>query len=508
MAMMRRTRIATLGAAVAMALTGVLPGTMSQAQSGTPDLPTGVWPRALAFDGTNLWVANGFDNSVIRYDEASGNPLDKTTNKPFTIDPAKAPLSNAAIPVGQMPDAMAWDSVHSTMWVAGYDDLSLTLVDASGKTQTLASSDSKLAGHPVAMVYAGTFMWVVGQSNQGSGEDGVWQFDTSKKQAIKKIKVGAFPTAIVASSDGKLLWVTNGNDDTVSLIDLSNLQSSANATFTTTIPAFPIAVTFDSSGLWIGNYANTDDHKQGTAVRIDSVSGHLAALDGKLNGRGVNVYYQNGHTFIATGHGQSVTDYVSQLGQQNTQNGLGADMPLSTLKEDPNSYAGTVLATSKYIYVADWLNDRIVRFPMPAAVAINPTPQASATPLPPTLTSTPPPPACNAPPQLHKGDIGEVKFEPDHPTDRENWNADVIVHKQANTTSPILGKIAALHYNEPESQKFTVNSEATLDSDPSDTKFGANLCFYNVTTADGKLTGWIVQGYLKGQDRYFIEKSQ
>ncbi|MHB8628957.1 MAG: hypothetical protein ACYDBJ_19900 [Aggregatilineales bacterium] len=487
---MRRTRIATFCAAVAVALTGVLPGTMSQAQGGAPDLPTGVWPRALGFDGTNLWVANGFDNSVIRYDEATGNPLDKTTNKPFVVDPAKAPLSNAAISVGQMPDAMAWDSVHSTMWVAGYDDLSLTLVDATGKAQTLAPSDSKLAGHPVAMVYAGTFMWVVGQSKDGSGEDGVWQFDTTKKQAIKKIKVGSFPTAIVASDDGKRLWVTNGNDDTVSMIDLSNLQSSANATFTSTIPAFPIAVTFDTSGLWVGNYANTDDHKHGTAIRLDSLSGHLAALDGTLSGRGVNVYYNSGHTFIATGHGQSVTDYISQAGQQNTLNGLGADMPLSTLKDDPNSYAGTVLATKKYIYVADWLNDRIVRFPAPPPQAINATPRASATPLPPTPTITPPPSACNLPPQLKPGDAADVI--------NDQFKQPVLVHKDpVQDPKNLTGK----QLNPGD--KFTVLGGPTIDPAHN------NVCMYKVQNADQSISGWIVQGGAgEKPPRYYIEPSK
>src|SRR5579859_565357 len=222
-----------------MTLMSAFPATTGRAQGTLADLPTGVWPRALAFDGTSLWVANGFDSTVIRYDEASGNPIDKTTNKPFVIDPAKAPLSNAAIPVGQMPDAMAWDSVHNTMWVAGYDDLSLTLVSidptgkASPKTETLASSTSLLNGQPVAMVSAGGWIWVVGQ-NQGVGhEDAVWQFDTTTRKAIKKITVGAFPTAIVTSDDQKRLWVANGNDDTISMIDLTSLQSKANSTFKT-----------------------------------------------------------------------------------------------------------------------------------------------------------------------------------------------------------------------------------------------------------------------------------
>jgi sugar lactone lactonase YvrE len=505
-----------------MALVSTLPRTVSQAQNGFSDLPTGIWPRALAYDpdGKILWVANGFDHTVIRYDEATGNPLDKTTNQPVAIDPIKAPLSNAAIQVGLQPAAMAWDSFHHTMWVAGYDDVSLTLItiDPTGKKapsiQTLNSTQSHLNGQPVAMVYADTYIWVVGQ-NQGAGfEDAVWLFDTVKYQALTKITVGAFPTSIVAFPDDKtphqsLLWVTNGNDDTISTIDLTkiDLTKSTNATkdpFKATVPAFPISAAFDSAGLWVGNYFNTDDHKHGAAVRLDSLVGQVMGSDSQLGGRGVNVAYHNGHTFVATGHGQSVIDYNSQTAQQN---GLGAVMSLIT-KDYPITYAGTVLATDKAIYVADWLNDRIVRFPPPAAIAINPTPIATATPIPPTATFTPTPAACNAPPQLHTGDIGEVKFEPDHPTDRDNWNADVQIHKQSNTTSPIIGKIAALHYNEPESQKFTVNSEATLDSDPSDTKYGTNLCFYNVTTASSKITGWIVQGYLKGQDRYFVVKSQ
>lgn len=495
---MRRTRIVTLCVVIAVALTSVLPGVVGQTQGNLPDIPTGVWPRALGFDGTNVWVANGFDNTVIRYDEATGNPIDKTTNKPFVIDPVKAPLSNAAIPVGQMPAAMAWDSGHNTMWVAGFDDKSLTIVDASGKVQNTLGP---IGGHPVSMVYAGTFMWVVVQSKAGDGKDGVWQFDTTqgKEKAVKSITVGAFPTAIVASPDNKpplYLWVANGNEDTISVItNPTDSKTTADSNkFKTTIPPFPISLAFDSAGLWIGNYANTDDHTQGTVIRLDALSGQLAASPAKTTGRGVNVYYGGGHVFVGTGHGQSYT-FFDQTGAQNS-----GDIPLSVLKDNQNLYTGTVLITNKYVYVADWLNDRLVRFTPPSGITPNPTNPASATPLPPTPTLSPTPPACNLPPQLHKGDIGEIKYEPSDPNNAKHMNDPVIIHDQPTKSGKLLGQILSVAHSE----KFTVNSEATLD-----TKDPGNMCFYNVTTADSKITGWIVQGGAgENPPRYYIEPSQ
>ena len=485
---MRQTRIVTLCVVIAVALTSVLPGVVGQTQGSLPDIPTGVWPRALGFDGTNLWVANGFDDTVIRYDESTGNPIDITTNKPFVIDPVKAPLSNAAIPVGQMPAAMAWDSVHNTMWVAGFDDKSLTLVDATGKVEkTLAP----IGGHPVSIVYAGTFMWVVVQSRAGDGKDGVWQFDTTqgKEQAVKSITVGAFPTAITASPDNKpplYLWVANGNDDTISVItDPTNSKTTADSSkFTTTIPPFPISLAFDSAGLWIGNYANTDDHTQGTVIRLDALTGQLAAQPGKPTGRGVNVYYGSGHVFVATGHGQSYT-FFDQTGTQNS-----GDIPLNVLKQNPNSYTGAALVTNKYVYVADWLNDRIVRFTPPSAVVPNPTPLATATPIPPTATFTPTPPGCNMPPQLETGDNADVI--------NDQFKQPVLVHKDpVQDAKNLTGK----QLNPGD--KFTV-----LDGPVVDTAHN-NVCMYKVQNADQSISGWIVQGDAgETPPRYYIELSK
>ena len=147
---------------------------------GQQDIISGIWPRALAFDGKNVWIANGFDNTVLRIDEASGKPTDK-----------------APIPVGAMPDTMAWDSDLNLMWVGGYNDQSITIVKADGTiAKKLTVKDgTTLTGHPIAMAYMLGTMFVVGQNNGADGEDGVWAFKTSDF-SFAKTTVGNFPTAI------------------------------------------------------------------------------------------------------------------------------------------------------------------------------------------------------------------------------------------------------------------------------------------------------------------------
>ncbi len=480
-----RSNVARTGAvllAVLMVTITVQPGYAQSAQGQQVNLPTGVWPRALAFDGQDVWVADGFDNAVIRIGEADGKTIDKTP-----------------IPVGDMPDAMAWDSFHNMMWVGGYNDLSLTLIDGTGKVQqTLTKAGgSQLGGHPVGIVYAKTFMWIAGQNDNGNGEDGVWQFDTGTKQAVKKVAVGNFPTAIVAAPDEKHLWVANGNDDTVTMIDITNPDKPTTATFSDSIPAFPIALAFDGAYLWVGNY-------EGTIVKIDGLTGKALTLSFKITGRPVNVATNkapDGHAWIVTGHGASVTDVNSQAGTPNDPKGLGANTLLNPIQDPSNSkntlsmYAGAALVTTNYVYVADWLNDRLVRFPVPAVIPVSPTVPVTNTAIPPTITVTPTF-QCNMPPQFKPGDYGDVSSKTD-PED-ENMHSDPAISAQ---------KVGVL----PVGHKFKVEAGPAYDKD-------SKACFYKVIPVDDQFQPdstkampadvWIVEAFTSTKQsdlHYFIE---
>ncbi len=435
-------------------------GRIAAYDGGSNEVTSGVWPRALASDGTNLWIANGFDDTVQRYSE---DTPPKKVGEP--------------IKVGAMPSAMAWDSVQQKMWVAGYNDLSLTVIDQNGKATPAFAS---LIGKPVAMVFAGTFLWVVVQAKTGK----VIKINTAALKQEKSVDVGNLPTAIAASTDGKRLWVTNGDDDTVTPIDITKDGGSALDLFKDSIPAFPIDITFDGAFLWIGNY-------EGKIVKVDALSG--AATDTKLDlpGRPVGVFYLNGHVWIANAHEQSITDVDSQGA------GLNGLEARKSMTNHDTSYAGTVLATAKFVYMADWLNDRVIRLAAPAIIAVRPTTLPTLTPIPPTATATPPP--CNGnpkfPPQFKPGDTGQVVTDAD--------KRAVIVHKDSPSDDPKT-KIGALLPG----QKFKVIEGPFVNANP-DPK-AVKVCFYKVQGLDdaSALAGYITEGgYPDSQPKeahYFI----
>src|SRR5579859_2068999 len=326
---------------------------------GQETVATAVWPRALGWDGTYLWIANGFDSTVLRFNEGSDKLVDSL------------PGIRVGSVTDSMPDAIAPDTFHHTAWVAGFNDFSLTVVDSTGKVQQTITG---LAGHPVALAYAKTFMWVVEQNANNTGQDGLVQYDTTAFKALNTIKVGKFPTAIVPSlsptyiatpgslpTNENLLWVANGGDDTITMIDITDPSKPKTATFSNGIPAFPIALAFDSANLWVGNYQNQ-------VVKIDGLTGKPLPLAVPITGRLANVAYQDGHALLITGDDATTIDMDSQAGTE-----TGSNVRLQAVSQNVNSYAGAVLVTYHFVYVADWLNDRVVRFPVPQQIASVPT---------------------------------------------------------------------------------------------------------------------------------------
>jgi len=460
------TSAATVAAAATQNAT--VPGVQTAQPAAAPgqvEFATGVWPRAMAFDHTNVWIANGFDDTVMRYDESTPP---KAVGKPFKV--------------GDSPTAFAWDETLQTMWVAGYNDSSLTLLDPNGNVKKTISpaTGGAMSDHPIAMTFAGAFIWVVTQ-----GKDNVWQFNPIDQKPLKKIQVGSFPTAIVASADGKRLWVANGNDDSISVIDVAT--AAVIDTYTKSIPAFPIGLTFDGTFLWVANYERK-------IVKLNALTGEPVTTQVSLsvNDRPVTVAAASGHIWLGNADSATTTDVNSQT---NAENNIEAR---KALVGRDHSYAGAVLATDKFIYMADWLNDRVVRIPALPAIALLPTSTPSATPLPATVTAVPV--ACNPDPnfapQLKPGDTGRVKEDKD--TD------PVLVHKDHPSldakVAPILGSFKP-------GEKFIVKDGPFPNADPKTPP----VCFYLVQGIDNaNLAGYITEGGLPTKllkdKHYFIEK--
>lgn len=448
---------------------------------GEGEILTGIWPRALAFDGANIWVINGFDDTVLRLDDVNGRLLANGTTK-----------------VGKQPTSMAWAAVQNTMWVAGYDDFSLTLVDGAGKvTQTLSPQNGNpLDGHPISMTFAGGFVWVVTQD-----KDGLTKFDPLSLKPVKKIAVGHFPTTITASPDGKTLWVANGNDDSISVIDTTKDGGTVTATYTENVPPFPISLTFDGRFLWVGSYdcsykEKEKECKESKVAKLNAADGKVVATNLTLPGRQVAVFYLNGHVWVANAHMQSMTNVNSQTNQED---GLVA----RTLFGDRDaSYTGAVLATTRFVYMADWLNDRLKRIAAPGEiVTFTPAPTGTSTPIP-TATAIPPTEApCNPnpdfPPRLQTGDKARVIRE-----QNSAENVEVNVREKRSLSAKIVSKLTV------DSPPFNI----VAGPKPSEDTEKEKLCWYEIETADKSLHGFVIEGGRakepdKTRSRYYLEKA-
>ena len=102
---------------------------------------TGTNPKALAFDGANIWVANSGDTTVTKL-RASDGTLLGTFN------------------TGAAPVALVFDGTN--IWVANHDNSTVTKLRASDGT-LLGTFNTGAA--PVALVFDGANIWVANHDN-------------------------------------------------------------------------------------------------------------------------------------------------------------------------------------------------------------------------------------------------------------------------------------------------------------------------------------------------------
>ena len=121
---------------------------MMNASDGTllRDIAVGQYPAALAFDGTHIWVANSTDGTV-----SVLNPNDGSM----------APFARNPIPVGTAPQALVYDGTH--IWVANNNDETITVLNASDGSLASFSQNPIHVGYISGMVFDGTYVWVIEQ---------------------------------------------------------------------------------------------------------------------------------------------------------------------------------------------------------------------------------------------------------------------------------------------------------------------------------------------------------
>ena len=197
--------------------------------------PTYSSPIALSADKNQLWVVNPDDDSVSVIDVSSANPAD------FHL------LRN--IRVGDEPQSVALDTISATTYNA-------YVANAAGSSVTIINANS-----------SGTFQATV----------------------EKEVTTGAEPWNVVASPDGKRVFVANSGQDTITVIrtDTRAIVGSVNLAASACNVGDPnrhfqprgMAVTLDNSKLYVTRFLSftggatpkqgSDNGKVGVVCRID-----------------------------------------------------------------------------------------------------------------------------------------------------------------------------------------------------------------------------------------------
>jgi YVTN family beta-propeller protein len=196
----------------------------------TARIPVAVHPSGIVYDGTNIWVSQGYFGSIVTRINPNTNTVAGTVSGfDWTY-------------------AVAQDGTYA--WASNNDTNTVAKFTAGGIVDEITVGTIPFPG-PFGLVYDGTDMWVA-----LSFEDAVQRIDLATGTADPKITVDDRPRGI--AYDGNFVWVANEGGGTVSKID----PVSNTLLVSIGVGPSPYAVAFDGRYIWV-----TSDN--GNVVKID-----------------------------------------------------------------------------------------------------------------------------------------------------------------------------------------------------------------------------------------------
>jgi YVTN family beta-propeller protein len=225
-------------------------------------------PGALAFDGADIWVANGGSNTVSKLQASTGAVLGTynvgTSPVGLTFDGAniwavngasgnlsKLQASTGAVlgtySAGKDPYGVAFDGAN--IWVANYGSNTVTKLQAS--TGAVVGTYS-VGSQPQALAFDGANIWV---ANYGSNNVTELQAGTGAVLGTYSMGAGSYPAGV--AFDGANIWVANSLSNTV-----TKLQAGTGAVLGIySVGSGPWAVAFDGANIWVANLCSASVSK-------------------------------------------------------------------------------------------------------------------------------------------------------------------------------------------------------------------------------------------------------
>ncbi len=244
-------------------------------------------PFGVAFDGTNIWVANWGSNTVTKLQASTGATVGAYSvgNRPYGVafDGTNVWVTNegdgtvtellastgatvGTYTVGSTPRALAFDGTN--IWVANLGGSTVTeLLDSTGATVGTYNVGSA----PDAVAFDGTNIWVV---NQGG--------TLTKLLASTGAVLGTYSSGVAApyslTFDGNNIWVAGAGGNSVAEVSASN----GALVGTYTVGNYPEGVAFDGTNIWVANSGSSTVTKllasTGAVLGTYSVAGSPTSL--------------------------------------------------------------------------------------------------------------------------------------------------------------------------------------------------------------------------------------
>lgn len=197
------------------------------------DYPVGDGPVAVAFDGANIWVANWYDDNVMKLRASDGVNL-------------------GTFAVGASPNELVFDGTN--IWVANFWGNNVMKLRASDGVNL---GTFAVGNNPYALAFDGANIWV---ANAGS-------YNVMKLRASDGVNIGTFAAgAGPLAFDGANIWI--------GLVDnVVKLRASDGVNLGTfAVGGDSSALAFDGTNIWVGVWLDPRD-MTGNLIKLRASDG-------------------------------------------------------------------------------------------------------------------------------------------------------------------------------------------------------------------------------------------
>ena len=308
-------------------------------------------------DEKDLYVSGGDNNWIVRY-AITNNKLVAAD----TIKLGEAWNGRAAKPVSISPAGLALDDKKGILYVVTKQDNSLYLIDL--KTRTVQpkielGSDAYTCLLSPDRSKLFISLW---------GADKVVVFDPEKGRLVDSIAVGDNPNDLCISRTGRYLFVSNANDNTVSVIDLTRskvLETLNTAVYPTALSGTTsnsVALSNDDKTLYIANADNNclavfDVSKPGSSTSLGFVPTGWFPSVVRMIDKKLYVANAKGFSSLPNPYGpnpiskkEHVLLHGGDTAAQRTVQYIGGGLLMGTLSVIPVPDAKTLAAYSQAVY--------------------------------------------------------------------------------------------------------------------------------------------------------------